>query len=228
MDPHTVAGLTVLGEGVFLAVLKSGGGEWVDGHLLHADKLALVLIHVVDILKFGKGHGQRGDIVVDGDGGGVELLRDGELQQAVVVGEGAVDAGNLVAGFQRADNLAVGVVNDDGAGGILDEDLVTVAVVDARDNHVSVEFVDIVSEVGAVHIQSIRPLGAEGGDVGHLEFCVNAVGEADGVGCHHVAGDISHIVDNQGVGVAFCETGRDGQGDHASVQGGGSHGDIVV
>ena len=226
MNPHTRAGDTVLRERVFRAVDESTC--LIEGYTLHADELALMAVHVVDVLHIGHGDCQRGDIVVDGEGGGGEHLRDGELQQAVVVGEGAVDVGNLIASLQRGGDFAVRVVDDDGAGGILDEDLVTVAVVDARHDDVAGELIDIVAEVGAVDVKGVGPFGAQGGDVGHLELGGDTVGEGDGVGSHHVAGDVSHIVDNQGVSVAFDERGSDRKGHHAAVQGGGADCDAVV
>ena len=220
MDPHTRAGDTVLRERVFRAVDESTC--LIEGYTLHVDELALVAVHVVDVLHVGYGDRQRGDIVVDGEGGGGEFLRDGELQQTVVVGEGAIDVGNLITGLQRGGHLAVRVVDDDGAGGILDEDLVAVAVVDARHDDVAGELIDIVAEVGSIDIERICPFGAQGSDVGHLELGGDAVGKGNRVGGHHIAGDVSHIVDNQGVSVAFDERGSDRKGHHAAVQGGGA------
>ena len=69
MRPKAIARLSVLGERVFLAILKNAGrGERVDNHIFHTEKLALVSVHVADILKLCKRDSQRSDIIVNGEG----------------------------------------------------------------------------------------------------------------------------------------------------------------
>ena len=74
------------------------------------------------------------------------------MQQPIVIGEGTVDVSDFIAGFQCAGYLVVRVVNHDSSRFVLNENLVTVGVVDAGYDHMASEFVNVIAKVCVVNV----------------------------------------------------------------------------
>ena len=192
-------------------------------HISKFDQLGLVVNHEIAVGELGEGDLKRGHILKDVN----RLAASGrglEFQEAEVIGKGTIEIGNLVAHIVGAQS-AVRVINKNGAGGVLDHLLV---VVGGGGNHDDLAFELVLRVVvDSSTVVGVGQLAAQLGDVGTDKLAGDAVSERDGVGSHHVAGHISHIVDNQGVGRTFGQGGG-GQGDDIGVEGGGRDRHIVV
>ena len=191
----------------FVSVQYGEGTRGIECHVVHFDKFSLMLNHEVLVVELRQGDGQRGDILVDGDQRAVGLCGL-ELQESVVVGQCAVKVFHFVADFKGTESVA-GVVNKDGPAGVLQHFLVVIRGY-CGDHHFTGELVFHIGRVVDGHVRVIQ-FGTQFGDVCHLEFGGNTVGERERAGgCHYIAGCVSNIVDRQGVGVAFGEGGGDG------------------
>ena len=119
-----------------------------EGDILELNQLSLMVIHEIIVRQLGKGDRQRIHILEDVDGW-IASSSGLELQEAVVIGQRAVDILDLVAhviGAQRAAR----VVDKDGTGGVLDDLLVVIGSHGGHDDLTSKFVFSVVVNGGTV------------------------------------------------------------------------------